>query len=157
MTKIARRIGIAATTLALAAGISLVAAAPANAASNCQAHSIVETPGGYLATVVCTQTDPNWSIGIDGNGVSGSWGQKTKLMTFKSVGNTQYDAVNMAVWMAANSNSEVYCTDVTTAAVPGGYNVVHTCPGGRWPFPNAVGADLNTAVAQANYQWLLFR
>lgn len=157
MKKIVRGIGIAASALVIAAGLGVAVAAPASAASNCQATAIEATPGGYKASVLCTQTDPSWSISVDGNGASGSWGQTTKLMTFKSVGNTPDAAVANAAWMAYNSDSSRYCTDVATAAIPGGYNVVYTCPGGRWPFPNGAAGDLNTAVSWANYQWILYR
>lgn len=154
MNTVVRRIGIAASTLALTLGLGIATAAPASAASNCHTVAVDPTAGGYVATITCTNTDRvAWSISIGGT----FWQQQTVPMTFKSVGNTPDDAVNNATWVASNSNSTVYCTDVQTSAVPGGYNVVYTCPGGNMPYPHASQVDLNTAVSWANYMWILYR
>lgn len=154
MKKLVSRIAIAASAVALTAGLGVAVAAPASAASNCQTVSVGATAGGSIATLACTDTRSGWSV-VPGLGLV--WGQGTVPMEFKGVGNTPEDAVNNAAWMAYNSNSSVYCTDVQTSPVAGGYNVVYTCPGGKWPYPNAAAADLNTAVSWANYQWILYR
>ncbi|WP_426624502.1 hypothetical protein ACPPVW_18425 [Leifsonia sp. McL0607] len=157
MRKIVRRVGIAVSAVALAAGLGLAVATPASAASNCQTQSVVPTAGGYLATISCSETIHYWSFSTDGSTASGSWGDSLQWKTFKGVGNTPTDAASNAAWIAYNSTSSVYCTDVQTWPVAGGYNVVYTCPGGYMPFPNASGPDLNTAVSWTNYMWVLYR
>ncbi|MGO4301549.1 hypothetical protein [Leifsonia sp. RAF41] len=146
MKKIVRMITGAAAAVGIILGVGFVTAAPASAAgSDCQTLSVGETPGGYLATILCSETLDGW---LDNNLPTRSY--------YKGVGNTPGDALSNATWMAYNSNSASSCHDVSTAAVPGGYNVVYTCTG-RLTYPNAAAADLNTAVSWANYQFVLYR
>ncbi|CAM5408845.1 hypothetical protein [Leifsonia shinshuensis] len=154
MKKLVRRLGVVVATVAATAALGLAVATPASAASNCQTQSVVPTAGGYLATISCSETIHDWSVSTDG---TIGWGQSLQWKTFKGVGNTPADAAGNAAWIAYNSTTSVYCSDVQTWPVAGGYNVVYTCPGGRMPFPNASGPDLNTAVSWTNYMWILYR
>jgi len=146
MKKSTRLIVSAVATLALALGMGAAVAAPASAGgSNCQTISIDSTPGGFKASIQCSETYGGW---LDGRAPTTS--------IYKGAGNTPADALSYATWMAYNATDTAACHDVTTSEIPGGYNVVYTCSG-RFYFPNGSGPDLNTAGANANYMFVLFR